>query len=246
MILIHKHEKKDFKIHSQSAAFPARSAIIRNLLLFFFGSSILAVIVLRFIPVYFTPLMFIRTTQQIIHGEDIKWKHSWIPKENISPHLPMAVIASEDNRFAEHNGFDFKEIEKALEENKNRKRPRGASTISQQTAKNIFLWPASSWIRKGLEVYFTTLIELFWNKERIMEVYLNSIEMGNGIYGAEAVAREHFHKNASKLTPEEIRTFCRGKIAGYKIPKKVYIWEELPKNTTGKVCKAEVLKKIEM
>ena len=90
---------------------------IRNLLLFFFGSSILAVIVLRFIPVYFTPLMFIRTTQQIIHGEDIKWKHSWIPKENISPHLPMAVIASEDNRFAEHNGFDFKEIEKALTEN---------------------------------------------------------------------------------------------------------------------------------
>ena len=170
---------------------------------FFFGSSILAVIVLRFIPVYFTPLMFIRTTQQIIHGEDIKWKHSWLPKENISPHLSMAVIASEDNRFAEHNGFDFKEIEKALKENKNRKRPRGASTISQQTAKNIFLWPASSWIRKGLEVYFTTLIELFWNKERIMEVYLNSIEMGNGIYGAEAVAREHFHKNASKLTPEE-------------------------------------------
>ena len=97
-------KKKDFKIHSQSAAF------------FSFGSSILAVIVLRFIPVYFTPLMFIRTTQQIIHGEDIKWKHSWIPKENISPHLPMAVIASEDNRFAEHNGFDFKEIEKALEE----------------------------------------------------------------------------------------------------------------------------------
>ena len=147
--------------------------------------------------------MYIRTTHQILHGEDIMWKNSWLPKENISPHLSMAVIASEDNRFAEHNGFDFKEIEKALKENKNRKRPRGASTISQQTAKNIFLWPASSWIRKGLEVYFTTLIELFWNKERIMEVYLNSIEMGNGIYGAEAVAREHFHKNASKLTPEE-------------------------------------------
>ena len=173
---------------------------IRNLLLFFFGSSILAVIVLRFIPVYFTPLMFIRTTQQIIHGEDIKWKHSWIPKENISPHLPMAVIASEDNRFAEHNGFDFKEIEKALKENKNRKRPRGASTISQQTAKNIFLWPASSWIRKGLEVYFTTLIELFWNKERIMEVYLNSIEMGNGIYGAQATAKNKFGTTADKLT----------------------------------------------
>ena len=176
---------------------------IRNLLIVFFGSSILSVIVLRFMPVYFTPLMFIRTFQQIIHGEDLKWEHTWISKEDISPHLPMAVIASEDNRFAEHNGFDFKEIEKAQEENKSRKRPRGASTISQKTAKNVFLWTASSWARKGLEVYFTTLIELFWNKERIMEVYLNSIEMGNGIYGAEAVARKHFHKNAGKLTPGE-------------------------------------------
>lgn len=151
---------------------------IRNLLIIFFGSSILSVIALRFIPVYFTPLMFIRTAQQIIHGEDIKWKHTWVSKEKISRHLPMAVIASEDNRFAEHNGFDFKEIEKAMEENKTRKRPRGASTISQQTAKNVFLWPASSWLRKGLEVYFTTLIELCWSKERIMEVYLNSIENG--------------------------------------------------------------------
>ena len=170
---------------------------IRNLLIIFFGSSILSVIALRFIPVYFTPLMFIRTAQQIIHGEDIKWKHTWVSKEKISRHLPMAVIASEDNRFAEHNGFDFKEIEKAMEENKTRKRPRGASTISQQTAKNVFLWLASSWLRKGLEVYFTTLIELCWSKERIMEVYLNSIEMGKGIYGAEAVAKEHFHKKGS-------------------------------------------------
>lgn len=176
---------------------------IRNLLIIFFGSSILSVITLRFIPVYFTPLMFIRTAQQIIHGEDIKWKHTWVSKEKISRHLPMAVIASEDNRFAEHNGFDFKEIEKAMEENKTRKRPRGASTISQQTAKNVFLWPASSWLRKGLEVYFTTLIELCWSKERIMEVYLNSIEMGKGIYGAEAVAKEHFHKKAGQLTPGE-------------------------------------------
>ena len=171
---------------------------IRNLLIIFFGSSILSVIALRFIPVYFTPLMFIRTAQQIIHGEDIKWKHTWVSKEKISRHLPMAVIASEDNRFAEHNGFDFKEIEKAMEENKTRKRPRGASTISQQTAKNVFLWPASSWLRKGLEVYFTTLIELCWSKERIMEVYLNSIEMGKGIYGAEAVATEHYHKKAGQ------------------------------------------------
>lgn len=177
--------------------------LVRNLLIIFFGLSMLTVVILRFVPVYFTPLMFIRTTQQIINGESVKWKHTWVPKENISRHLPMAVIASEDNRFAEHNGFDFQEIEKAVKENKTRKRPRGASTISQQTAKNVFLWPSSSWIRKGLEVYFTTLIELFWNKERIMEVYLNSIEMGKGIYGAEAVAQEHFHKKASKLTPGE-------------------------------------------
>lgn len=177
--------------------------LVRNLLIVFFGLSMLAVVILRFVPVYFTPLMFIRTTQQIINGESVKWKHTWVPKEKISQHLPMAVIASEDNRFAEHNGFDFQEIEKAVKENKTRKRPRGASTISQQTAKNVFLWPSSSWVRKGLEVYFTTLIELFWDKERIMEVYLNSIEMGKGIYGAEAVAQEHFHKKADKLTPGE-------------------------------------------
>ena len=112
----------------------------------------------------------------------------------------MAVIASEDNRFATHNGFDFIEIKKAMKENETRKRKRGASTISQQTAKNVFLWPQSSWTRKGLEVYFTWLIELCWSKERIMEVYLNSIEMGKGIYGAEATAKYKFHTTAAKLT----------------------------------------------
>ena len=106
----------------------------------------------------------------------------------------MAVIASEDNRFAEHNGFDFKEIEKALKETRTENALEVPVLSANRQPKTFFLWPASSWIRKGLEVYFTTLIELFWNKERIMEVYLNSIEMGNGIYGAEAVAREHFHK----------------------------------------------------
>ena len=154
-------------------------------------------------PVYVTPLMVIRSVQQVFSGDKPTWKHTWVSFDKISPNLPMAVIASEDNRFAEHNGFDLVEIKKAMKENETRKRKRGASTISQQTAKNVFLWPQSSWVRKGLEVYFTFLIELFWSKERIMEVYLNSIEMGNGIYGAEAVAREHFHKNASKLTPEE-------------------------------------------
>ena len=115
----------------------------------------------------------------------------------------MAVIASEDNRFATHNGFDFIEIQKAIKENETRKRKRGASTISQQTAKNVFLWPQSSWVRKGLEVYFTVLIEFFWSKERIMEVYLNSIEWGPGVYGAEAAAQKNFGVSADKLTPAQ-------------------------------------------
>lgn len=174
--------------------------LVRNLILFFFISSILAVIAYRFIPVYLTPLMIIRTIGQVMDGETVKLEHHWVSKEKISRHLPMAVIASEDNRFASHHGFDFVEINKAIKENKTRKKARGASTISQQTAKNVFLWPSSSWIRKGFEVYFTVLIELVWDKERIMEVYLNSIEMGDGIYGAEAVAQEHFQTTASKLT----------------------------------------------
>lgn len=173
---------------------------IRNLLLFFFVSTLLAVIIYRFVPVYVTPLMVIRSVQQIVSGDKPTCKHTWVSFDKISLHLPMAVIASEDNRFAEHNGFDFKEIEKAIKENEKRKRKRGASTISQQTAKNVFLWPQSSWVRKGLEVYFTFLIETFWSKERIMTVYLNSIEMGKGIYGAQATAKYKFNTTAAKLT----------------------------------------------
>ncbi|MEY8687969.1 monofunctional biosynthetic peptidoglycan transglycosylase [Bacteroides sp. AN502(2024)] len=173
---------------------------MRSLLIFFFTSTILAVIVYRFMPVYVTPLMIIRSVQQIFSGDKPTWKHTWVSFDQMSPHLPMAVIASEDNRFAEHNGFDFIEIKKAMKENETRKRKRGASTISQQTAKNVFLWPQSSWVRKGFEVYFTFLIELFWSKERIMEVYLNSIEMGDGIYGAQATAKIQFGTTAAKLT----------------------------------------------
>lgn len=177
--------------------------IIRNLLLSFFISTFLAVIIYRFMPVYVTPLMVIRSGQQLLNGESISLKHTWVPFEKISPHLPMAVIASEDNRFASHNGFDFVEIKKAMKENQQRKRKRGASTISQQTAKNVFLWPSSSWVRKGFETYFTFLIELCWPKERIMEVYLNSIEMGKGIYGAEAVAKAHFKTSARRLSAQQ-------------------------------------------
>ena len=168
----------------------------------FFGSTILAVVGLRFIPVWVTPLMVIRCCQQFSEGKDLKLSHDWLPLEEISPSLPVAVIASEDAKFLEHHGFDYEAIEHAAKRNREHpeKQKLGASTISQQTAKNVFLWPGRSWVRKGFEVYFTTLIELFWSKQRIMEVYLNSIEMGDGIYGAQAVAEEHFDKNAKDLS----------------------------------------------
>ena len=180
-------------------------AIIRWVLVAFFGSTILAVVALRFIPVYFTPLMFIRCSQQIGEGRDLKLSHHWVPLEKISPNMPLAVMGSEDANFLNHHGFDYKAIEHAAKRNREHpeKRKLGASTISQQTAKNVFLWPGRSWVRKGFEVYFTALIELMWSKERIMEVYLNSIEMGDGIYGAEAVAQWHFGTTAKELTKRQ-------------------------------------------
>jgi monofunctional biosynthetic peptidoglycan transglycosylase len=171
-----------------------------RLILFFFASTILVALIYRFVPVCVTPLMAIRTAEQLFSGEKVVCHHTWVPLDKINPQLAQAVVASEDNLFLEHHGFDWKSIEKATKENKTRKRPRGASTISQQTAKNVFLWPKSSWVRKGLEVYFTVLIELVWGKERIMEVYLNSIETGDGLYGAEAVAKYHFNTTAAKLS----------------------------------------------
>lgn len=173
---------------------------LRWIVLFFFGSTILAVFIYKWCPVYITPLMVIRCAQQVGHGEKLRLKHHWVPLDSMSIYLPVAVMASEDQRFLMHEGFDLIEINKALEERRTGKRFRGGSTISQQTAKNVFLWPQPSWVRKGLEAYFTVLIEYIWGKERIMEVYLNSIEMGDGIYGAEAVAQQHFGRRAFTLT----------------------------------------------
>lgn len=174
--------------------------IIRRIVLLFLGSTILSVLLYRWCPVYVTPLMIIRCAQQVSRGEKIRLKHHWVPLDEISPSLPLAVMAGEDQRFLQHHGFDFNEIGHAIKERKQGKRKRGASTISQQTAKNVFLWNGGGWFRKGLETYFTGLIEIFWSKERIMEVYLNSIEMGDGIYGAEAVAQQHFGYSAQQLT----------------------------------------------
>lgn len=182
-------------------------SIIKQILLWvfigFFASSIGMVLLYKVMPVYVTPLMVIRLFQQHSKGESLKLHHHWVPMERISSNLPLAVVSSEDQLFLSHHGFDLKQIENAAFDRIEGRRKRGGSTISQQTAKNVFLWPTSSWIRKGFEAYFTVLIEFAWGKERIMEVYLNSIEMGDGIYGADAVARCHFHTNAANLSRGE-------------------------------------------
>ena len=173
--------------------------------IWFFAISILSVIIFRFVPIPVTPLMLIRCVEQKWDGKEMKLKKDWVSLDKISSAMPLAVIAAEDQKFEEHFGFDLEAIRKAENYNKKHqgKRMKGASTISQQTAKNVFLWQGRNWIRKGFEVYFTFLIEIFWSKQRIMEVYLNVIEMGNGIYGVEAAAQEYFHKPASKLSVRE-------------------------------------------
>jgi monofunctional biosynthetic peptidoglycan transglycosylase len=213
--------------------------VLRFVLVAFFGSTILAVVALRFLPVYFTPLMFIRCYQQVQEGRDLKLSHHWVPLEKISPYLPMAVMGSEDANFLKHHGFDYKAIEHAAKRNLKHpeKRKLGASTISQQTAKNVFLWPGRSWVRKGFEVYFTALIELLWSKQRIMEVYLNSIEMGEGIYGADAVAEEHFNTDAMHLSKAQCaliaatlpnpRQFSSKHPSGYMLKRQARILREM-------------------
>lgn len=178
--------------------------LLFRLMLWFFGITIGLTILYRFLPVPFTPLMIIRSFQQAADSNrDFRWEKDWVSFDNISPRLQLAVVCAEDQEFLEHIGFDFEAIEKAMEHNQKSKRTRGASTISQQTAKNVFLWPSRSWIRKGLEVYFTFLIEMIWSKERIMTAYLNVIEFGDGVYGAEAAAQRFFGKSAKNLNAAE-------------------------------------------
>ncbi|WP_412476797.1 monofunctional biosynthetic peptidoglycan transglycosylase [Flavobacterium sp. TBRC 19031] len=176
---------------------------IKKAMLWFFAISILLVIVFKWVPIPFTPLMVIRAIENKWEGKDAVLSHDWVPLEEISPNLQKAVIASEDGNFLNHHGFDFKAMQKAFKNNQKGKRIKGGSTISQQTAKNVFLWQGRSYLRKGLEAYFTVLIELIWGKERIMEVYLNSIEMGKGVYGAEEAAKHWYRKSAVDLSKRE-------------------------------------------
>lgn len=171
--------------------------------LWFFALSVISVVIFRYVPVPFTPLMISRALEQKSEGKEMTCSHDWVSIEKISPNLQKAVIASEDDLFLTHSGFNFEAMQKAFKNNQKGNKIKGGSTISQQTAKNVFLWQGRSYLRKGLEAYFTVLIELLWSKERIMEVYLNSIEMADGVYGAQAASQHWYHKNAADLTKYE-------------------------------------------
>ncbi|MEP6482800.1 MAG: monofunctional biosynthetic peptidoglycan transglycosylase [Rudaea sp.] len=190
---------------------PKKRGIFRRLAKYFFVAvlmavvlSWLAVIILRFVPPLTSAFMLERRIAATANGEkNFALKYRWTPYSTISPELPIAVIASEDQKFPNHHGFDVQAIQDAMDEADEGERVRGASTISQQTAKNLFLWGGRNFVRKGLEAYFTVLIELTWPKRRILEVYLNIAEFGDGIYGADAAAREFFHKPPSQLSAHE-------------------------------------------
>ena len=177
--------------------------IVRNSIIIFFAISIVWVLIDWFAPVFVTPLMVQSSVEFVLKGEMPKNSKTWVSIDEISPNMIQAVVASEDNLFLSHHGFSFDAINKAFEHNLKGKRIRGGSTISQQTAKNVFLFPQRSYVRKGLEAYFTVLMELTWSKKRIMEVYLNVIEMGDGIYGIEAASQEYFGIHASQLSKSQ-------------------------------------------
>ncbi len=191
----HKPSQRSPKQRSLLARLFRWTAIL--VLLFGLIGPVIAVALYRFVPPPMTYLMVQRMFEG--HGFDRRW----VPLNRISASLVRSVIGAEDSRFCEHHGFDLNAIQKAMEHNEAGKKLRGGSTISQQTAKNVFLWPHRDWLRKGLETWFTVLIEGIWGKPRIMEVYLNSIEWGPGLYGVEAAARANFHMSASQLNPDQ-------------------------------------------
>lgn len=174
-----------------------------RLVIGFFGVTITWVLLLIFINPPFTYLQIKRAFERKAAGKEWKIDKKWLDYEDLSDNLKRAAIAGEDAYFLTHNGFDTKAIQEAMERNQSGKSLRGGSTISQQVAKNVFLWPERSWFRKGLEAYFTVLIEALWSKKRILEIYLNVIEMGQGVYGAEAAAHYYFHKSGKSLTRKE-------------------------------------------
>lgn len=197
-----KQEKKGKK--SAGGFFKQVKRWIRILFILHIQWSLIFLCLYRVLPVPLTPLHIIRLFEENKTDKDRKIVYDWCSLEKMSPNMPLAVVTSEDPMFFEHHGFDFEQIKNSLEHNLEKgKKLRGASTISQQTAKNLFLWPSRSWMRKGIEVYFTVIMEACWTKRRILEVYLNIIEMGDGIYGAEAASQTYFHKSSEKLSKSE-------------------------------------------
>ena len=198
---IKKTTKPKITPKKQNSTFWSKfKSISLKIILWFNVVSIFLVFLFKFVPVPFTPLMAVRSLEHNQAGKDMVCSHEWVPLDEISMNLQKAVVASEDGYFLKHNGFDFGALKKAFNNNQKGKKIKGGSTISQQTAKNVFLWQGRSYIRKALEAYYTVLIELIWGKKRIMEVYLNSIEMGDGVYGAQAASKYWFHKSAKNLT----------------------------------------------
>eukprot|EP01133_Synstelium_polycarpum_P003099 gene3099-3549_t len=179
------------------------TSLLGRILIWFLAVSILWVLAYRFINPPITLLMIERNIERKSDGKSFKTAKKWVAFDDISDNMKRAAVSAEDQLFLKHMGFDIKAIEKAYESNEKGKKVKGGSTISQQTAKNVFLWPGRSWIRKGFEAYFTLLIEMLWSKERILEVYLNVIEMGDGIYGAEAASQEYYGKSCSSLSRAE-------------------------------------------
>ncbi|MDI5986789.1 monofunctional biosynthetic peptidoglycan transglycosylase [Halomonas sp. M4R5S39] len=177
--------------------------LLALMLLGFVGLSLLLVLLFRVLPVFGSMVMVERKVQSWVAGEPIRIEHQWRAREALSDHAKLAVIAAEDQRFPRHHGFDVDEMRRAWEASRNGNRLRGASTISQQTAKNLFLWTGRSWLRKGLEAWFTLLIETLWPKERILEVYLNIVEWDHGVFGLQAAAQHYFGVSADQLTAHQ-------------------------------------------
>lgn len=174
--------------------------ILTKFLLWFLMVTVLWVLFYRFVNPPITLLMIQRNIERSTNDKPAKMEKKWVDFDDMSDNMKRAAVSAEDQLFLKHIGFDVKAIEKAFATNKKGKNIKGGSTISQQTAKNVFLWPGRSWVRKGFEAYFTLLIEILWSKERILEVYLNVIEMGDGIYGAEAAAQAYYGKSCKKLS----------------------------------------------
>jgi monofunctional biosynthetic peptidoglycan transglycosylase len=176
---------------------------VKLFLVFFVAATVFWVLLYRFVNPPITWLMLTRGFERKGDGKTWKIDKEWREFDDIADNMKRAAVAAEDATFMENHGFDFHAIERAIKTNSKSRKLIGGSTISQQTAKNVFLWPGRSWVRKGFEAYFTMLIEVFWNKRRIMEVYLNVIEMGDGIYGIQAASQHYYHKDASQLTKSQ-------------------------------------------